>query len=84
MPLPTDGFETTKVTYTLATSNNLPVQIAVTVNNGDRRAAFEEFVPYLETALNTLRTEYANGTENEVLYIERTYDATARDQFGSA
>lgn len=83
MPLPTDGFETARVTYTLATSNNLPVQITVTTNNGDRRLAFEEFQPYLETALATLRTDYANGTEQEVLYVERTYDATVRDQMSS-
>ena len=79
MPLPTDGFETTEVTYTLATSNNLPVSITVTTDNGNRRAAFEEFEPYLDAALNSLRSEYANGTDQDVLYIARAYNATARD-----
>ncbi len=83
MPLPADGFTTTSVTYSMATSDNLPVSIAVRTDNASRREAFELFQPYLEAALNQLRTEYANGTEQEVLYIERAYGAAMQDQLTS-
>jgi hypothetical protein len=79
VPLPTDGFDTSRITYSLETSDNLPVQIVLTTNNGDRRVAAEQFLPYLDAALNSLRTEYENGTSESVLYIERSYDGNARD-----
>jgi hypothetical protein len=83
VPLPTDGFTTASVTYSLATSDNLPVNITVRTDNAGRREAFELFQPYLEAALNQLRNDYANGTEQEVLYIERAYGAAMQEQLTS-
>ncbi|MFD8226938.1 hypothetical protein ACFV16_22505 [Streptomyces massasporeus] len=83
MPLPTDGFTSTGVTYSLATSDNLPVSISVRTDNAGRREAFDLFQPYLEAALNQLRRDYADGTEQEVLYIERAYTGTVQDQMPS-
>jgi ABC-type branched-subunit amino acid transport system ATPase component len=83
VPLPTDGFTTTSVTYSMATSDNLPVSITVRTDNASRRDAFEVFQPYLEAALNQLRADYASGTEQEVLYIERAYGAAMQDSLSS-
>ena len=78
-PLPTDGYAPASVSYTLATSNGLTVQISLGVPSPDRRTAAEEFLPYLEEALNTLRTNYENDVPQTISYIARSYEASVQD-----
>ncbi|MER7487922.1 hypothetical protein ABTY20_18845 [Streptomyces sp. NPDC126497] len=78
MALPTDGYAPTSVTYMIGTGNNLTVTVTVGANTATQREAAEEFLPYLETALAALRDDYQNGTQQTVLYIERTYSGDMR------
>lgn len=81
MALPTDGYAPTSVTYTLGTSRGLTVRIEAGVDTEERRTAFEEIQPFLETALNNLRAEYQANTDpvQSVLYIDRTCGGGVRD-----
>lgn len=78
-PLPADGYAPMSVIYTLGTSNGLTVKINLGVPSGDRRTAAEEFLPYLEEALNTLRTNYQNDVLQTVSYIARSYEGSFQD-----
>lgn len=60
MTLPTSGFTTTEVNYSLNAENGLAVQISI--NAIDKAAIVEQFLPYLETALNDLEDAYEAGT----------------------
>lgn len=81
MALPTDGYAPTSVSYTLGTSRGLTVRMDIDVATEERRTAFEELQPFLETALNNLRTDYSNNTDpvQSVLYIDRTCGGGVRD-----
>lgn len=73
MTLPTDGFNVSSVTYSVGTSNGLLVSITIGTNTSGKQIAADELIPYLETALDDLRTAYDGWTSNTVSYIERQH-----------
>jgi hypothetical protein len=79
MALPTDGYAPTSIGYMIGTDNNLTVTVSVSANTASQREAAEQFLPYLETALTELRDNYQSGTQQTVLYIERTHSGSLVD-----
>lgn len=78
-PLPADGYAPMSVTYTLGTSNGLTLKLSLGVPSTGHRTAAEEFLPYLEEALNNLRTNYQNDVPQTVTYIGRSYEGSVQD-----
>jgi len=78
MSLPTDGFTVKEIVYSTAVNNGHMVSITVTVGaeTGDQRTVADEMLPYLESALESFRTDYETGTTGTVPYIERDYNGT--------
>lgn len=79
MPLPTDGYSAEGITYTLSTSNGLAVTVSAVTDSPSRRDAADELLPYLDAALETLRTDYQNGTSETVLFIDRAYTGSVHN-----
>lgn len=79
MALPTDGYSAEGITYTFSTSNGLAVTISAVTDSPSRRNAAVEFLPYLDAALEGLRTDYQNGTSQTVLFIDRAYSGSVHD-----
>lgn len=79
MALPTDGYSAESVTYNLSTSNGLSVTVVVATDSPSRRDAAEELLPYLDAALETMRTDYQGGTSETVLFIDRAYSGSVHD-----
>jgi hypothetical protein len=86
MALPTDGYAASSVTYSLGTSSGLTMKVTVGTDTQARREAFEQFQPFLETALNDLRASFQANTDpaQTVLYLDRSYDGSVRDSLPEA
>ena len=77
MAFPTSGYQPLGVTYTLFCGNGLQVQVIV--NAETQLAHAEEMQPYLETALDDLRSAYTTGT-SETTELYRQFDGALNAQ----
>jgi hypothetical protein len=77
MTLPTSGFTTTTIKYSLHTSEGLEVSISIPAE--EVASEVDEFLPYLETALNALEDAYETGTSKS-MWGYRAYEGSQASQ----
>lgn len=79
MALPTDGYSAEGITYSFSTSNGLAVTVSAVTDSPSRRDAADELLPYLDAALEQMRTDYQAGTSETILFIDKAYSGSAHD-----
>lgn len=77
MALPTSGYTANKVTYSLHTGAGLNVSISISTE--EVASEVDEFLPYLETALNNLEDSYESGTSKS-MWGYRGYEGSQTSQ----